>query len=68
MQPPTPPIILPDEYHDNWIDRLFTWLFFRKTSQALGPGTTMSGDRSFVGFSKQAKPGRNAQEQQIISL
>jgi Beta-carotene isomerase D27-like, C-terminal len=66
MQQPARPIIVKEEYHDNWIDRLFIWLFSRKISQALGRDTTVSGYGGFVDLSKQAMQGRNAQEQQII--
>ncbi len=66
MQSKAGQAIIPDEYNDNFIDRLFIWLFSRKISQALGQGTDINGYGGFVDLSKQAMQGRNAQEQQII--
>jgi Beta-carotene isomerase D27-like, C-terminal len=66
MPTPALPIIIPDEYHDNWIDRLFIWLFSRKISQALGAGTTVGGYGGFVDLSQQVMQERNALEQQAL--
>jgi Beta-carotene isomerase D27-like, C-terminal len=66
MQSKAVPAIVNDEYHDNWIDRIFIWLFSRKISQALGATTQISGYSGFVDLSKQVMQGRNAQGQQLI--
>jgi hypothetical protein len=58
--------IIADEYYDNWIDRLFIWLFSRKISQALGAGTTIGGYGGFVDLSQQVMQERNALEQQAL--
>ncbi|WP_373541964.1 DUF4033 domain-containing protein [Chamaesiphon sp.] len=58
--------IVPPEYDDNLIDRLFIWLFSRKMAQALGADTTVSGYGGFVDLSKQIVQGRNAEQQQLI--
>ncbi len=60
------PQILPDDYQDNWIDRLFIWLFSRKIAQALGTGTTISGYDGFVDLSQQVMHGRTATQQQAL--
>ncbi|ELS33194.1 MULTISPECIES: DUF4033 domain-containing protein [Pseudanabaena] len=66
MQPKALQTIARDEYNDNFIDRMFIWLFSRKMSEALGKGTTIGGYEGFVELSKQIMQGRNAQEQQIL--
>jgi hypothetical protein len=66
MQSQSVQTIVQDEYDDNWIDRLFIWLFSRKISQALGAGTQVKGYSGFVDLSKQVMRGRNAREQQLI--
>ncbi len=66
MPVPTIPSIIPDEYHDNWIDRLFIWLFSRKISQALGKSTTVGGYGGFVDLSQQVMQGRTAAQQQVL--
>lgn len=58
--------IIADEYHDNWIDRLFIWLFSRKIAQALASGSKMGGYDGFVDLSEQVMQGRNALEQQTL--
>lgn len=60
------PMIIADEYQDNWIDRLFIWLFSRKISQALQTGTTLGGYDGFVDLSQQVMQGRNALAQQAL--
>lgn len=66
MQPKALQTIVRDEYNDNFIDRMFIWLFSRKMSEALGKGTKIGGYEGFVELSKQIMQGRNAQEQQIL--
>ncbi len=66
MPTPALPIIVADEYYDNWIDRLFIWLFSRKISQALGAGNTVGGYGGFVDLSQQVMQERNALEQQAL--
>jgi hypothetical protein len=66
MQPKALQKIAKDEYNDNFIDRLFIWLFSRKMSEALGKKTEINGYAGFVDLSKKIMQGRNAQEQQII--
>jgi Beta-carotene isomerase D27-like, C-terminal len=66
MQLPNTRTIVADEYNDNWIDRLFIWLFSRKISQALGAGTTVGGYGGFVDLSQQVTQGRNARAQQAL--
>jgi len=66
MQPRALQNIAKDEYNDNFIDRLFIWLFSLKMSEALGKDTKLDGYDGFVDLSKQIMQGRNAQEQQII--
>jgi Beta-carotene isomerase D27-like, C-terminal len=66
MPLPAARTIFADEYHDNWIDRLFIWLFSRKISQALGSDTIISGYAGFVDLSQQVMQGRNALEQQTL--
>jgi hypothetical protein len=66
MQSKATPAIVKDEYDDNWIDRIFIWLFSRKISQALGSTTQIMGYSGFVDLSKQVMQGRNAQAQQQI--
>ncbi|BBC24349.1 DUF4033 domain-containing protein [Pseudanabaena sp. ABRG5-3] len=58
--------IVKDKYNDNFIDRLFIWLFSSKMAKALGKGTEIEGYAGFVDLSKQIMQGRNAQEQQVI--
>ncbi|MEL7143941.1 MAG: DUF4033 domain-containing protein [Cyanobacteria bacterium J06643_4] len=55
-----------DGYDDNWLDRLFIWLFSRKMAQALGSGTEIEGYAGFVDLSKQIMQGRNADDQQAV--
>jgi hypothetical protein len=66
MQPKTVQTVVKDEYNDNFIDRLFIWLFSHKMSQAVGTGTEISGYAGFVDLSRKIVQGRNAQEQQVI--
>ncbi|MFO0210576.1 MAG: DUF4033 domain-containing protein, partial [Pseudanabaena sp.] len=66
MQPKALQKIAKDEYNDNFIDRLFIWLFSRKMSEALGKGTEIKGYDGFVDLSKKIMQGRNAQEQQLL--
>jgi hypothetical protein len=66
MSIPTAQIIIADDYHDNWIDRLFIWLFSRKIAKALGADTTVGGYDGFVDLSQQVMQGRNAIEQQAL--
>jgi hypothetical protein len=66
MQPKALQTIVKDEYNDNFIDRLFIWLFSSKMAKALGKGTEIEGYDGFVDLSKKIMQGRNAQEQQII--
>jgi Beta-carotene isomerase D27-like, C-terminal len=66
MQSNATPAIVNDEYDDNWIDRIFIWLFSRKISQALGATTQIIGYSGFVDLSKQVMQGRNARSQQLI--
>jgi hypothetical protein len=53
-----------NEYHDNWLDRLFIQLFSRKIAKAVGKTTHLRGYDGFVDLSKQIMQGRNAQQQQ----
>lgn len=55
-----------DDYNDNWLDRLFIWLFSRKMAQALGSNTEKEGYAGFVDLSKQIMQGRNADDQQAV--
>jgi hypothetical protein len=66
MQSKAIPAIVKNEYDDNWIDRIFIWLFSQKISQALGATTQIRGYSGFVDLSKQVMQGRNAQGQQLI--
>lgn len=66
MEPKAISAIVEDKYDDNWIDRIFIWLFSRKISQALGAKTQIGGYSGFVDLSKQVMQGRNAQAQQLI--
>ena len=50
-------------YDDNWLDRLFIWLFSRKMARAIGTETPYSGYSGFVDLSKQIMQGRSAPEQ-----
>ena len=52
------------EHHDNWLDRLFIWLFSRKMAKAIDAETAVGGYGGFVDLSKQIMQGRDAQEQQ----
>lgn len=54
------------EYEDNFLDRVFIWLFSRKMAKALGADTKLSGYAGLVDLSKQIMHGRNAQQQQKI--
>lgn len=66
MQSKAAQTIVKDKYNDNFIDRLFIWLFSSKMAKALGKGTKITGYDGFVELSKQIMQGRNAQEQQVI--
>jgi hypothetical protein len=54
------------DYLDNWVDRLFIWLFSRKMAKALGRSTPFQGYEGFVDLSQQIMQGRNPQEQQRV--
>jgi len=51
-------------HRDNWLDRLFIWLFSRKMANAIDSKTNSSTYTGFVDLSKQIMQGRNAKEQQ----
>jgi Beta-carotene isomerase D27-like, C-terminal len=51
-------------YNDNFLDRLFIWLFSRKMADAIKAETPVSGYSGFVDLSKQIMQGRDADEQQ----
>lgn len=53
-----------DAYNDNWLDKLFIWLFSRKMAKAIGGDTPKPGYGGFVDLSKQIMQGRDAKEQQ----
>jgi hypothetical protein len=53
-----------DTYNDNFLDRLFIWLFSRKMADAIAAQTPVSGYSGFVDLSKQIMQGRDASEQQ----
>lgn len=59
---PSPPTL----YHDNFIDRVFIWLFSRKIAQALGQPSSLTGYDGFVDLSKQMMQGRSASAQQRL--
>lgn len=58
------PIPEPTPYHDNWLDRLFIWLFSRKMARAVGTSTPLRGYGGFVDLSRQIMEGRTPQQQQ----
>ena len=51
-------------HHDNWLDRLFIWLFSRKMAKANDGRTSIGGYGGYVDLSKQIMQGRDAAEQQ----
>lgn len=53
-------------YHDNWVDRLFIWLFSRKMAKAVGQRSSQGGYEGFVELSSRIMEGRNAGEQQAL--
>ncbi|MCG9891546.1 MAG: DUF4033 domain-containing protein [Thermosynechococcaceae cyanobacterium MS004] len=54
------------DYQDNWIDRLFIWVFSRKMAIALGKTTACKGYDGFVDLSYKIMQGRNADQQQEV--
>ncbi len=53
-------------YNDNFIDKLFIWLFSRKIAKALGKKYRFNGYQGFVDLSKQIAQGRNPKQQQEL--
>lgn len=53
-------------HEDNWLDRLFIWLFSRKMANAIDTDIPRSGYSGFVELSQQIMQGRNAQQQQAV--
>lgn len=56
------------QYHDNWLDRSFIYLFSYKIAQALGQKEVPPGYSGFVSLSQAVMAGRSSQAQRDLIL